>query len=154
MQWKKNRSQLGTPKETAYGLFIATVFALLGCSSSEYKIAPVEGTVTYQGNKLTFGKLYFRPVKKGEGEGENPGRPAFATIDEQGHYRLSTYGQYDGAIVGAHNVQFIMPSGNESKKAFFAQGKEKPPKFLRPKEPRLEIQPGNNVFDIELVEKK
>lgn len=144
--------QRGSLKGTVYGLFAATVFTLLGCSSSEYKIAPVEGVVTYQGSKLTFGKLYFRPVKSG-GEGENPGRPAFGTIDEHGHYRLSTYGQYDGAIVGAHNVQFIMPSGDENKKAFFAQGKEKPPKFLRPKESRVEVKSGSNVLDIELVEK-
>jgi len=137
--------------------FTLASFALAGCSDSEYKVAPVKGTVTYQGNKLTFGKLYFRPVKN-DGEGENPGRPAFGTIDEQGAYRLSTYSEYDGAIVGTHNVQFLTKSESKEtrkkKVAFFAQLGEKPPKFLRPKQTQIEIEQRSNVFDIELVEKK
>jgi len=142
---------------TACALLAIAIFALPGCSDSEYKIAPVEGTVTYQGNKLTFGKLYFRPVKSGD-KGEGPGRPAFGTIDAQGAYRLSTYSEHDGAIVGKHNIQFFMKAEDEEtrkrKAAFFSQFGKKPPKSLRAKQTQVEIESRSNVFDIELVEKK
>ncbi|MBA2114140.1 DUF4198 domain-containing protein [Bremerella alba] len=75
---------------------LCLIFLIAGCSSeSPFDMAPVTGTVLYQGKPLPYGNINFRPLS---------GSPAFSRIDSNGTFTLSTYGDRDGAIVGKHEV--------------------------------------------------
>jgi hypothetical protein len=58
-------------------------------------VAPASGTVTWRGQPVAGASVVFMP--KGS-------RPASGTTDSEGHYQLSTFGQADGATLGAHTV--------------------------------------------------
>lgn len=87
------------------------VVAVVGCSKPPYDVAPVRGTVTVDGQRLTAGRVMFAPVDKA---GElNPGKPAFGRIGPEGSFVLSTYRDEDGAVVGEHHVTVAaLPGGN------------------------------------------
>ena len=88
--------------------------AMIGCNRSPYELAPVHGLVTVNDKPMFQGKVMFGPIaKKGE---ENPGKPAFGTIQSDGQYRLTTFQPNDGAVVGEHwasviNVEEDLPDG-------------------------------------------
>jgi len=73
---------------------------VVGCSGGREPTYPVEGTVTLQGKPLSGGMIMFRPAK---------GPVATGKLDEQGRFRLSTYGDGDGAVAGNHAVRLVMP---------------------------------------------
>jgi hypothetical protein len=58
-------------------------------------VAPVKGTVTWNGQAVAGAAVMFMP---------GAGRPATGTTDSEGHFRLSTFGQADGAVLGQHKV--------------------------------------------------
>jgi hypothetical protein len=66
-----------------------------GCGGN---VAPVEGKVSYQGKPLEFGTVVFRPAKGPEARG---------AIGSDGTFRLSTFGNGDGAVLGKHQVAII-----------------------------------------------
>ena len=57
---------------------------------------PVTGKVIYKGDPLAGGKIQFEP--------QAAGREAFGTIQQDGTFTLSTYGEGDGAVPGSHRV--------------------------------------------------
>jgi len=60
-------------------------------------MAPVSGTVRYNGKPLANAYVSFSP--------DEPGlRAASGSTDANGHYRLTTFDGYDGAMVGKHRV--------------------------------------------------
>jgi len=76
-------------------LLLISVYALVGCSGSDGpQVAPVEGTVTWQGKPLADAGVAFTPEK---------GPVAIGRTDESGQFSLSTQGR-DGAVVGSHRV--------------------------------------------------
>lgn len=80
--------------------FLALLVAgsiLAGCGGDRLPVVPVEGKVTYQGKPLEFGAVIFQPAA-------GPG--ASGTIQPDGTFRLSTYGNEDGAVLGTHKVAF------------------------------------------------
>lgn len=70
------------------------VAAVLGCGH-DYELAPVSGSVTFDGQPLAHGKIQFFP-----GEG----RTASGTIVDGRIEDVSTFEQDDGALVGSHRV--------------------------------------------------
>jgi hypothetical protein len=76
---------------------LALVLLPIGCRDDGRGLAPVSGTVTYNGKPLPHAYLGFWPEEKGV-------RAASATTDKEGRYRLSTFQPHDGARVGAHRV--------------------------------------------------
>ncbi len=74
---------------------------LAGCSRGPEPTYPVQGLVTLDGKPLEGGSVLFESIEPGES-----GRcyTARATIDPQGRYRLSTFGQFDGAVAGRHRA--------------------------------------------------
>lgn len=100
-----------------WGLALA---ALVGCQGNRLPTAAVEGKVSYQGKPLEFGSVLFQPDR---------GPPARGLIGQDGAFRLSTYGNGDGAIVGLHRVQVV---------CYESQRSGNPP---RPK-PGEELNPG------------
>ena len=68
-----------------------------GCGSSGPQMAPVSGTVQYQGQPLKAGTVTFAPT-----DGERPS--ATGTIQPDGTYTLQTTEPGDGAVVGDYRV--------------------------------------------------
>jgi hypothetical protein len=84
---------------------LLTGAAAVGCSSSEFELAPVTGQVTIDGRPFTQGKVMFAPVASGESR--QAGRPAFSRLGPDGSFTLGTYESEDGAVVGEHWVTVI-----------------------------------------------
>jgi hypothetical protein len=81
----------------------ALVFACflpLACSSPEAgpEVYPVYGEVFLDGEPAAGAWVHFHPFKAGDGS------PAFAQVQEDGSFELSTYGTDDGAEAGDYIV--------------------------------------------------
>ena len=77
------------------------VVACIGCGPGGPEIAPVQGTVTMDGDPLPNASVVFVP--------EN-GRPAGATTDSQGRYKLTFSEGREGAMLGKHKVRISTAS--------------------------------------------
>jgi hypothetical protein len=78
---------------------------LAGCGPSEdFKLAPVSGTVTLDGQPLVGAGVTFQPEGGGAG---NPGPGSAAITDASGKYELQTAEakRRAGAVVGKHTVR-------------------------------------------------
>src|SRR5256885_12551631 len=78
---------------------------LAGCHRSPLELAPTHGKVTIANKPLTSGKVRFAAIAKGDDV--NPGKPAWGKIESDGTFRLTTYRNDDGAVVGDHWVTII-----------------------------------------------
>jgi hypothetical protein len=136
---------------------------LSGCSSGDFPVRPVSGTVVCDGQAVTKGTITFTPL--GEGKSLETGKPASAAIAQDGSFKLSTYDRFDGAIVGKHRVEFTGSEGEEDDDT--ANGDDQAPTAKKPartqstpacaldKELIVEVKSsGENVFKIELTKKK
>lgn len=127
---------------------LALALATTGCGGPT---ASVSGTVTYNGKPVTGGDLNFSPIANGEKE---PGKPAAGVIGADGTYRLGTFSSGDGAVVGKHRVTYFPPVLNPVEGKATRRGEAVPRsgfEGLVPKEAEVEVKPGSNKIDIELV---
>lgn len=76
-------------------LLAAVVAAVVGCGDGRPPRVPVAGRVTVGGQPLTSGQVVFWP---------DNGVPARGQIGADGVFRLSTFGDGDGAVLGRHVV--------------------------------------------------
>ena len=128
----------------AFGFVGLCALILTGCKGSEYNTAPVKGRVTFQGQPAKGGQIFFHPVENNEKPNNNPGKSAFAEIDKEGNYQLSTYGVFDGAVVGRHRVVYAS-AGGESDEG-------RPASYLVPEDKaEVEVTSGKNEINIDLV---
>ncbi len=74
-------------------LLVALVVS--GCGAGRPKTVKVTGTVTYRGQPLEGARVMFNCAG---------GRPASATTDASGRFKLETFGSEDGAVLGDHTV--------------------------------------------------
>jgi hypothetical protein len=112
-----------------------------GCNRAEFTVAPVHGKITVDDKPLEQGKVMFTPISAAD---QNPGKPAFGSIEKNGDYRLTTFTTDDGAVVGEHwatiiNVGEEVPDGV--------------PEFSRLTSPeKVKVVAGNdNQIDIKLT---
>lgn len=129
---------------------VALLAGWTGCekTGSEYNVAPVKGTVTYQGEAVTEGSVRLQPLESGESAGIT-GRPASGPVGKDGTFVLSTYGEQDGAVIGKHKVMYLpVLVGDES---YDEQPEPSPYVGLVPKTSEVEIKEGQNELSIELV---
>jgi hypothetical protein len=101
-------------------------------------VAAVTGRVTCNGQPVKGGSITFSPIAQGK---EDPGKAASGTITENGEFRLSTYADNDGAVIGKHRVSFSSDDPYN-----FPCG--------QPSTQELEVVAGKNEFNIELSPKK
>jgi hypothetical protein len=82
--------------------FVA-ILAVIGCgdSSGLEKRYPVSGNVTYKGQPVPKGNVFFVPVDS------TKGRSAGGEISEDGSYTLTTAEEGDGALPGEYKVSVI-----------------------------------------------
>ena len=74
---------------------LAVLAVACGCGRNLPDVAPVAGRVTFGGKPVEGGTIQFWPES---------GVPARGTITPDGSYRLSTFSQDDGAVLGPHTV--------------------------------------------------
>lgn len=80
-------------------LTLTIAAAMSGCGG-EAGLASVKGRVTYKGQPVTTGEIFFTPDEPGK-------RGAKGVIGSDGYYTLGTFGNGDGAYVGKHKVSVI-----------------------------------------------
>jgi hypothetical protein len=69
-----------------------------GCGAAGPKTAPVTGKVIYKGQPVPSGTVSFIPAS---------GTAATGEIDADGSFRLTTFRDGDGAILGLHKVVIV-----------------------------------------------
>ncbi len=80
------------------GLALALAPGLAGCGG-EPGLVKVTGRVTYKGQPVSKGQVFFTP--------EKGGRAADGALDSDGNYRLGTFDLGDGAYVGSYLVSVV-----------------------------------------------
>jgi hypothetical protein len=120
---------------------------LTGCGGNA-SVAKVSGKVQYNGQPVTGGTLMFLPVPK-EGSSE-AGVPGVAAVESTGTYTVSTSGNQDGAVVGRHRVVYT-PPGPPPKPPGDTTVEKLPFDNLVPKTSEVEVKPGTNEIEIELI---
>jgi len=88
-------------------------FVLLGCSDSE-KLYDVSGTITYNGNPIPKGLIFFDPEKG------TPGTQGFANI-ENGQYNTATPGKGKGIRGGNYAIRIGGFDGKEAPESPFGR---------------------------------
>jgi hypothetical protein len=107
---------------------------LPGCGQPA--LAPVKGLVSCNGKPVASATITFAPVPKDKDD-RHPGKAATGFSDAQGNYVLSTFKNFDGALVGVHQVTVSLDDTN-------------PARCVRMKTLLLEVKPGANDLKIEL----
>jgi hypothetical protein len=106
-----------------FGLLVVLFSLTLGCGgANEYATVPVSGTVTCNGKPLANGTINFTPMADQGRSAGNRGRVALGSTDKDGKFKLTTYQNDDGAIVGKHTVTisagFSEETGGSTDKSF------------------------------------
>lgn len=133
-------------------VFIPAVgVGLSGCTGG-VDLGEVSGTVTLDGAPLAQAQVYFLPAAGG--------RPAMATTDAEGNYKLFFDNFKYGALVGRHEVKistFYPPSANFDEDDKLVRTPERPerlPKrYHEQTELSAEIKSGKNVCNFDLKSK-
>lgn len=133
----------------------------VGCSRPPFPVAYVSGKVVCDGQPIESGTVTFTPLNSSTGE--PLGKSASAVVSPDGTFVLSTYGKFDGAVVGKHSVQYISSDSEAEQEATSEEEeftpKTKPKKTVAPKctqaqELIVEVTAkGRNEFTVELTSK-
>ncbi len=127
--------------------------ALSGCGSAgDFPTAPVSGKVTYDGQPVTGGSITFAPISTGNEL--KVGQPASGVVQQDGTFVLGTQSENDGAVIGRHRVLYSPPAPEPVESSGAGGHSQAPPSpyaGLTPKEAEVEVQKGNNTFEIELI---
>lgn len=131
---------------------------LAGCGGVE-GMSRVNGTVTYNGQPLSQGEINFIPASPGIARG------AYADLDDQGRYSLSTFEPGDGAYQGQYKVTItsrgpdkpIPPEKQGQMMEEDMQGTGDPlipERYFTPMTSGLEanVESGSNVIDFDLTD--
>jgi hypothetical protein len=129
------------------GLALSSCLAMAGCGGNR---ASVGGTVTYDGQPVDGGRIFFIP------DGEPPGRPAVHATIEQGKYYLPAA---QGPAFGKHRVEVVWhkkpggkPLGKPGDPGFTTDDlvQTLPAAYNSKSTLSVEVQAGSNTFDYAL----
>jgi len=85
---------------------------MVGCRNQNLpQTIPFSGKVYYNGKPLEYGEMTFEVVNPAPGF---PSRPAIASIQPDGQYKLSTFVADDGIVPGEYRVRILCFKGNPS----------------------------------------
>jgi hypothetical protein len=124
-----------------------------GCSSDDRDLAPVSGTVLFNGKPLPNAGIIFTPD-------EDNTRVGIGSTDKDGKYRLTSFQINDGAKIGKHSVTiraYEIPDGppKAADDITNVRGKMLTPfKYAKPETSGLtaEVARKNNVIDFQISE--
>ena len=127
---------------------LALLVYVAGCSGNPAATYPVRGTVRLDGKPMARGTVLFESIPA-ETDGER--FTARATITGDGTYRLSTFGEYDGAVAGRHRAVVLASSVNPENTGGTPEP-VLPVKYASTRASQLEyeVKPETNTIDIEL----
>ncbi|OJW22550.1 MAG: hypothetical protein BGO49_00760 [Planctomycetales bacterium 71-10] len=151
------RKALAAATSAGLGLTLAVATGLAGCGG-EPGLVKVTGKITYKGQPVAKGNVYFTP--------EKGGRAAESPLDSSGSYRLGTFDTGDGAYVGPYQVSVVSrgedkakPTGKKAKAVMEEdlQGTGDPlipKKYFSPETSQLkaDVPEGGGNFDFELTD--
>jgi hypothetical protein len=103
--------------------FIGTLALLIGASgcgseSGDYPVAAVTGKVLCDGKPVAKALVYFQPMKPTTAAKDSSsllGKMGIGLTAEDGTYKISTYGDADGAVLGMHRVRVVRPENPDFK---------------------------------------
>ena len=134
-------------RHTLFVLFLSFTACSLGCSSGgEFDTSPVHGKVTFDGKPVHEGTIDFIPIAGSDNQ--MMGKPAAATISEDGSYTAGTYASSDGVVPGRKQIRYSAPLPADTRDNADAE----PSPFLgfeiEPSE--IDVVPGSNEIDFVL----
>ena len=116
--------------------FLAAGFVgLMLCGCNGQPMGSVKGQVVFNGKPVKNAAVTFSP--SGAAGQKETGKPGTGFTDEDGRFQLSTFSNFDGALVGTHAVLVTLDDTN-------------PAKCKREKSLTLEVKSGSNEFTIEM----
>ena len=129
-------------------LIAVVLVVAAGCGARDsLGLAPVTGTVTYDGKPLDHGNVVFFP------EAGVPGPQAVGAIQSNGTFRMQTIGR-DGAAVGRHRVMVHCrrPLRPEEERQMIVPESLIPEKYSSESNSplRFEVKRGDNEYPIVL----
>ena len=133
----------------AFPLFVSLLVA--GCGGSGGKLAPVQGTVTLDGEPLPDAMVEFELEPGDNVYQRTAGSSSRGKTDANGRYTLQFTHEKEGALVGKHVVRIttratiIDAEGNE-----VAVPERLPPRFNVKSELAAEVKPGSNTHNFPL----
>ncbi|PQO27158.1 carboxypeptidase regulatory-like domain-containing protein [Blastopirellula marina] len=127
-------------------LCLATTLGCFG-SGSDLQFGEVQGKVTLEGKPLPYATVRFQPTN---------GRPSYGKTDESGEYALKFKGQEVGALVGQHSVAITTEDRIENPETGESRWQKEilPPKYNSETTLSAVVEPGENVFNFDLDERK
>jgi hypothetical protein len=131
-------------------LFSMTLFACFAGCSQDTRVGSVNGIVRLDGQPLSKGTVRFVPAS---------GRAASGKIQSDGTFTLGTFGESDGALIGAHQVAII---AYETEPLHRTSAGPPPPVKTTPLVPKrymsvstsrltADVKPGQNQFEFDLT---
>lgn len=90
-------------------LSLAVIAPALGCRDHPFPVRAASGKILCAGQPVTGGTITFIPVR--EEHIQESGKAATAVVNQDGTFQLSTYGRFDGAIIGKHRVEYQSDEG-------------------------------------------
>ena len=89
-----------------FSFSIVVLGLILGCSGSDRpRMVPVSGIVTYNGKPFEGDVITF--------SSPDSSRPAGGKTDVEGRYKLYTFEEFDGAVLGQHEVTISKPDPSQ-----------------------------------------
>lgn len=117
-------------------LVAAVMLIAAGCGRGDRpELAPVEGTVTLDGQALPLATLVFQP---------ETGKSSRAVTDEAGHYELVYLRDIKGAIPGSHTVTITTATEEQPEERL-------PARYNTQTELVAEVEPGGSSIDFDLT---
>ena len=92
-------------------IFLLMVLAL-GCNNGQFPLAPISGTVTFDGEPLEGAEVVFAPMGKKNVVEVGPASVGYT--DDQGRFTLKTVKGRQGAVVTNHRVSVGFGEINEA----------------------------------------
>ncbi len=95
-------------------VILVSFVGLSGCGSGEgdYPVAIVTGKVLCESKPVANALVYFQPIKPPSAAKDSSsllGKMGIGLTAEDGTYKISTYGEADGAVVGMHRIRVLRP---------------------------------------------
>jgi hypothetical protein len=83
-----------------FGFLLLSILAATGCRSNLPQVVPVSGVVTLDGIPLADAAIAFMPVEGG--------RFGYGSTNENGEFKIGTFTDTDGALVGVHRISITL----------------------------------------------
>jgi hypothetical protein len=154
---RRGSPTMGTTRSSAPillpGLLLVIVSLLTaGCGGSEGELAPVQGTVTLDGEPLAGAKVEFDLKPEEITYGKSEGSTSYGKTDAQGRYTLEHTHEQEGALIGKHVVRITtreMTVDESGKEVLVPE--RLPPRYNLNSELTAEVEPGSNTIDFDLT---